>query len=146
MELECCLKKKKNKKQINHLFFKWFLCHENMSSILGIHMQIIHEFLFHAADLKFCVGKCVLHLHSTPTELAADLQLVWLWSFLRWLHNLPKHHTFIFPLVSQEHLSQDYSKDGDQNEGAILPPFVVHGLLWSTFDGSASFRRVLLMI
>jgi hypothetical protein len=48
--------------------------------------------------------------------------------------------------VSQEHLSQDYSKDGKQNEGAILPPFVVHGLLWSTFDGSASFRRVLLMI
>jgi hypothetical protein len=53
---------------------------------------------------------------------------------------------FIFPLVSQEHLSQDYSKDGEQNEGTILPPFVVHGLLWSTFDGSASFRRVLLMI
>jgi hypothetical protein len=36
---------------------------------------------------------------------------------------------FIFPLVSQEHLSHDYSKDGEQNEGAILPPFVVHGLL-----------------
>jgi hypothetical protein len=53
---------------------------------------------------------------------------------------------FIFPLVSQEHLLQDYSKDGEQNEGTILPPFVVHGLLWSTFDGSASFRRVLLMI
>jgi hypothetical protein len=98
MELECCLKKKKNKKQINHLFFKWFLCHENMSSILGIHMQIIHEVLFHAADLKFCVGKHVLHPHSPPTELAADLQLVLLWSFLRWLHNLPKHQIYSFSL------------------------------------------------
>ncbi len=48
-----------------------------MSSILGVHMQIIHELLIHATDLKFCVGKSVLHLHSPPTELAADLQLVY---------------------------------------------------------------------